>query len=153
MILKTHVFPAGLGLPRGPVWAVAGFCLVAVMLAAVTVTGCAQPPSKAIVSGSVKHKGTAVAEGIVWLSYPSKGRVESTRLRSGAFTFAQPIDTGEVLAAVTPEQYLSEPPHPVPGTILLKDAADIPKKYHAESTSGLKYTLVPGRNELAIELE
>lgn len=123
--------------------------LVGVVLASALVAGCARPPTKAIVSGTVRYKGSPVAEGVVWLSDPVRGRVDSAPLRSGTFVFDKPIDVGDRIGMITPELDGAEPPKAQE----YKDVADIPKKYRAEFTSGLKFTLVPGKNELTIELE
>lgn len=117
--------------------------------ALVLASGCGLGTKKASISGTVKHAGNPVAVGRVWFEDGVRGRVESAAIAEGTFRVPQLVEPAVYHAYVTPEKE-----RPSDNDLWrFKPAPDIPEKYRSAATSELVFTIIPGKNELTIELD
>jgi hypothetical protein len=134
---------------------------------AVSLAGCgpAAPPT-GTVSGLVTYKGQPLTAGTVTFRNDDKGLVAGGLLlgSDGRYELLsggrKQIPVGEYTVVISPpETYLpnaaeqeagtASSPAPTPADVLRQ----IPKKYRAPQTSGLKFTVNPGSNTFDIDMQ
>jgi hypothetical protein len=117
--------------------------------------GCASQAKKAIISGKVTYKGEAVGWGDVRFFSSDGALWSSARLNSdGTFT-ATDVPPGEVQVAVKVLPLIARPKkedNSGDDIVPVSKTVSIPSKYQDPKTSGLRYTIVPGTNQLDIDL-
>lgn len=128
--------------------------------------GCSKEGPTGTVSGTVTLDGEPVKEGFVSFvssqGYSGQGKIGA----GGAYTLDVPLPPGEYMASVGPPPITEAPGGLIPGKEgqasdsashyapeAVPQQSDIPTDYWNETTSGLRFTIKEGANQVTIELK
>ncbi|MES2792095.1 MAG: hypothetical protein V4719_20940 [Planctomycetota bacterium] len=103
------------------------------------------------VHGTVTFQGQPVTQGTVLLFSRKTGQNFAGPVGTdGRFTITDAVDAGDYVAMVQPPMATAAPGSPEVSKP--KEYANIPRKYHSDTTSNLTAVVKTGKNDIKLEL-